>query len=121
VTADGSFVAFASLAALVAADTNDAIDVYGRPVAGGGAGEQLEELQALVATVQLTKPLGRSLAAKLEAAESSLATGDVQGACEELDGFIELVTSQSGKRLAAETAAELLERARGIRAAIGCP
>ena len=34
-SADGSFVAFGSLAPLLADDTNGAIDVYGRPVAGG--------------------------------------------------------------------------------------
>jgi Tol biopolymer transport system component len=198
-SADGSLVAFASLAPLLAADTNGLIDVYRRPVAGGdstppavslpgdlsvpatspagaevqytvtaeddtdpepaiaceppsgstfpigdttvdctatdaagnkatgsftvhvsGAGEQLDELQALIATADLSTSVRRNLGAKLEATETSLATGDVQGACEALKAFVASVNAQSGKQLTADLAAVLLERAGRIRAVLAC-
>ena len=198
-SADGSFVAFGSLAPLLADDTNGAIDVYGRPVAGGdwaapvlslpgdlsvpatspegavveftvtaeddtdedpaiaceppsgstfqigdttvdctakdaagneargsftvhvsGAVEQIDQLREMVAVFDIPKSIRRSLDAKLGAAETSLAAGDAQDACDSLTAFVASVNAQSGKQLTTDFSAVLLERARRIRKVLAC-
>jgi Tol biopolymer transport system component len=198
-SADGGFVAFGSLAPLLADDTNGAIDVYGRPVAGGdsvapalslpgdlrvpatspdgavvestvtadddtdpdpavaceppsgstfpigdttvvctakdaagneasgsftvhvsGAVEQIDQLRELIAAVDISMSVRRSLDAKLGAAETSLAEGDAQDACDSLTGFVASVRAKSGKQLTTDLSAVLLEHARRIGMVLAC-
>jgi len=85
-----------------------------------GAGEQIDDLQALIAAIDISRSVRRNLDAKLAAAEASLAAADVQGACDSLRAFISAVNAQSGKQLTRDLAEVLVERAQRIRVVLGC-
>jgi hypothetical protein len=80
------------------------------------AAEQLERLRASVADAGP----GRSLAAKLAAAQTALAAGDTQRACEILRAFANEARAQSGHTLTPDEAAALVAAAERIGAAAGC-
>ncbi len=82
----------------------------------GGAGQ----LGDLLADVQGAGP-GASLAHKVERAQAALAAGDLTGACQALDSFLNEVRAQSGKKLTVAQAAALTADANRIKAVIGCP
>ncbi len=63
---------------------------------------------------------GRSLAAKVEAAELHVALGHTAGACAILGAFSNEVNAQTGKKLSDVQAASLLQQAEDIEAALGC-
>ena len=85
------------------------------------AAEQLEELAGAVAALAV-QPAGLKTAfgAKLAAAAKALADGDTAAACAALQDFANHVKAQSGKKVAAATAAELIAAAQAIRTALGC-
>jgi len=106
------------------------------PIVGGSSGggdpedpedpeptpaEQLDELRGTVGALAV-QPAGvrTALLAKLDAAASALAAGDVAGACSALQDFVRHLRAQSGKKVSAATAAELTVAADAIRAALGC-
>jgi hypothetical protein len=81
-----------------------------------GASEQLEDLIARVAGLGP----GTSMADKLALAMSALAAGNQSTACEKLGGFANEAQAQSGKKLTAAQAAELVASANRIRAVLAC-
>jgi hypothetical protein len=83
-------------------------------VQGGSA-----QLGDLLADVQGVGP-GKSLAAKVEAAQAALAAGDTVGACAALDSFLAEVRAQSGKKITVPQAQALAADANRIKAVIGC-
>jgi Tol biopolymer transport system component len=86
-----------------------------------GAGEQIDDLQQLLASVtDIPQGVRQSLGAKLAAAGTSLAGDDVEGACDALKGFIAEAAAQSGRRLTADLAEVLIEHATRIRTVLAC-
>ena len=81
-----------------------------------GASAQLADLQTDVTGVGP----GRSLAAKIGSAVSAVSAGRTSAACDALQGFLDEVRAQSGKHVAADTAALLVEDATRIRAVLAC-
>jgi hypothetical protein len=81
-----------------------------------GAAEQLTDLAT---QVQGVGP-GRSLAAKIAAAQQSLARGDTAATCGQLTAFLNEVAAQRGKRLPAVIADQLIADTQRIQAVIGC-
>jgi hypothetical protein len=81
-----------------------------------GASEQLADL---LLAVQGVGP-GRSLADKVQSAQSSLASGNVVGTCSILSAFIHEVEAQSGKHIPAAQASQLMADAQRIRAILAC-
>jgi uncharacterized delta-60 repeat protein len=81
-----------------------------------GADEQLDLL------IEFVTPLGpgTSLADKLLGAKSDLQHGDLPGACEKLNAFSNQVQPQSGKKLTAEQADELIAASGRIRTVLEC-
>jgi hypothetical protein len=82
----------------------------------GGASEQLADL---LQAVQGVGP-GRSLADKVQSAQSSLASGDVVGTCSILSAFIHEVKAQSGKHIPASQASQLIADAQRMWAVLAC-
>jgi surface antigen len=80
-----------------------------------GAADQLSDLYQ---AVQGVGP-GDSLSSKIQQAESYLAAGDIIDATSTLDAFINEVTAQTGKKIPASTAAQLIADARRIQAVLG--
>jgi probable HAF family extracellular repeat protein len=102
--------------------TCDATDAAGNSASASflvtvkGASEQLADLRQAAEGVGS----GTSLADKVEAAQAALAEGDDAGTCEILNAFIKQVEAQSGKKIEAATAADLIADAARIRAVLGC-
>ncbi|HZC69224.1 MAG TPA: LamG-like jellyroll fold domain-containing protein [Jatrophihabitans sp.] len=80
-----------------------------------GAVEQLNDQLDLVGQAG-----GGSFADQLHAVLDDLAAGAMQNACDDLDGYIKHVKSQSGKQLSKTLAATLVTNANRISAVIGC-
>jgi hypothetical protein len=80
----------------------------------------LGTLLQLVQGFNLPKGMENSLVTKLEHAQAALAAGDTATACSLLGAFINETRAQSGKKLTAEQAAEMISRADQIRAVLGC-
>jgi hypothetical protein len=85
-----------------------------------GAAGQIDALLQQVQSITPQPKLGGSLPNKLLSAQASITAGDIQGACDTLQGFINEVNAQSGKKLTAADAAALIADATQIRAALGC-
>jgi streptogramin lyase len=83
------------------------------------AGIEVQGLSELGAAVAGVGP-GTSLADKVARIEADVAANDTQDACGGLAGFTNEVNAQTGKTLAPTDAASLLDRVRGIDAALGC-
>lgn len=66
-------------------------------------------------------PPGNSLAAKVEAAQKSLANGNTSALCGQLDALINELTAQSGKHLTEAQASALITAVQQIKALIPCP
>jgi HYR domain len=81
-----------------------------------GASEQLADLRGTVTGIGP----GASLAAKVNQALASLTTGTVAASCSVVQAFINQVSAQSGKSVAAGTASSLIADATRIRAVLGC-
>jgi HYR domain-containing protein len=107
--------------------TCTATDASGNPATGSftvhvrGAGEQIDDIQRLLVVItDIPRSMRQSLGAKLASAEASLGDGDVKGACDDLKAFTAAATAQSGRKLTADVAAVLVERAVRIRRVLGC-
>jgi probable HAF family extracellular repeat protein len=74
----------------------------------------------LVQGFDLPKGMENSLVTKLEHAQAALAAGDTATACSLLGAFTNETRAQSGKKLTAEQAAEMISRADQIGAVLGC-
>jgi hypothetical protein len=81
-----------------------------------GASEQLSDLARAVKGVGP----GTSLADKVKFIQSSLTAKDTRHACGTLNAFIHEVKAQTGKKIKAGTAANLIAAARRIEAVIPC-
>lgn len=82
------------------------------------------QLTNLIAAVGiLSSPFGptNSLATKLQNALKAINVGDVSGACDLLNAFINEAKALSGKKLATVQASQLIASANQIRAVLGCP
>ena len=81
-----------------------------------GAPQQLVDLLGVVHAVGP----GKSLSAKVTAAQSYLSQGNVSGTCAVLSAFSAEVSAQSGKSTASGTASTLIADAQRIEAVLGC-
>jgi hypothetical protein len=63
---------------------------------------------------------GQSLLAKVQGAQLGYGTGNMNGACGVLGGFVNEVGAQSGKKLSTEQAMTLVTDAETIRQAMSC-
>ncbi len=81
-----------------------------------GAAQQLSDLSQ---EVQAVGP-GNSLAAKVSAARSALASNDTATACDDLGSLIDEVEAQAGKKIPNRTASRLVADSRRIQAVLGC-
>lgn len=74
-----------------------------------------------VQDLKLQQGIENSLLVKLQAALSALAAGDTTTACNNLGAFINEVQAQSGKKIPAQDAADLIKKAEELKKALGCP
>ena len=63
---------------------------------------------------------GGSLTGKVASIQAALAAGDTATACGTLSAYIHQVNAQTGNKIPAATAADLIAQAEAIRAEIGC-
>lgn len=86
-----------------------------------GAGEQIDDLQRLLAVISdIPQSLRQSLNAKLTDAEAALAESDTADACDDLKAFVAQTRAQSGRKLTTDLAAVLIEHAGRARQVLGC-
>jgi hypothetical protein len=102
-------------------------NVFGEDIAFALRGEetvtpeaQVNDLHDLLAGMGLPDGVANSLVTKLLAVLAAIEEGDAAGACSDLRAFVNEVTAQSGKKLTAEQAAELLAAANALREDLGC-
>jgi hypothetical protein len=84
-----------------------------------GSSEQLSDLRTYLAGLPIDSGTKVSLQAKLTAAQSALAAGDLQGALTTLQDFLNATSAQKGKKLTTAQASRLISDATRIRAVIG--
>ena len=92
-------------------------------VAPGAGGPPPPTITTLASDVQgfgLPHGTGRSLLAKLNAAQGNVDAGRLQAACNSLGAFINEVGAQAGKKLDEDQADELVATATVIRQLLGC-
>jgi hypothetical protein len=77
------------------------------------------QLSALLTAVTGVGP-GKALANDVRLAQSYYAASDVQSTCSYLAAFADLVRAQTGKKIDAATASQLLSTASSLTGAIGC-
>jgi Tol biopolymer transport system component len=90
---------------------------------GASPAALLTELIALVETFDLKQGIEQSLDAKLANAKQALEranAGDKATACSVLDAFLGEVAAQAGKALTLDQASQLAEKAKAVKAALGC-
>jgi hypothetical protein len=81
--------------------------------------ELIDTLMAYVSGLGLSKGIQTSLLAKLDAAQSNLARGEVTAATGTIGAFMNEVRAQSGKHISAGQAAEMTSQAQAIVHVIG--
>jgi hypothetical protein len=105
--------------------------VYAAPVADydlfaftfavpNSADDQINDLIELVESFDLPHGIEKSLITKLEDALAAVASGDTATACSSLTAFINESLAQSGKKLTADQATQLITAAQEIKSALGC-
>ncbi|MCA1567065.1 MAG: hypothetical protein LC803_15730 [Acidobacteria bacterium] len=82
--------------------------------------ERIGDLDALVRSFNLPYGTANSLTVKLRAALDALNAGNTAVACAKLADFANHTRAQSGKKLTAAQATQLIDEANAIRAALGC-
>ncbi|HYG10504.1 MAG TPA: hypothetical protein VD835_11190 [Pyrinomonadaceae bacterium] len=82
--------------------------------------ERISDLDALVRSFNLHHGTENSLTVKLRDALAALNAGNTSAACAKLADFTNQTRAQSGKKLTAAQATQLINEANSIRAAIGC-
>ena len=85
------------------------------------AAGQTTNLSALVSSLGLDHGIENSLLAKLSNALAAISAGNLGSACGLLDAFINEVQAQTGKKITAAQAAQLIAAATQIKAVLGCP
>jgi hypothetical protein len=83
--------------------------------------QQLSALERTVSGLGIQAGAASSLNSKLDAALAAANAGNRTAACNNLRAFINEVNAQTGKKLTAAQAAQLLAQANAIRASLGCP
>jgi hypothetical protein len=86
-----------------------------------GAAGQTTNLSTLVLSFGLQHGIETSLLSKLRSALDAINAGNVRIACSLLDSFMHEVQAQSGKKITAAQAAQLIAAATQIKAVLGCP
>jgi Tol biopolymer transport system component len=82
--------------------------------------ERISDLDALVRSFNLPYGTTNSLTVKLRDALNALNAGNTAAACAKLADFTNHTRAQSGKKLTAAQATQLIDEANSIRAALGC-
>jgi dipeptidyl aminopeptidase/acylaminoacyl peptidase len=82
--------------------------------------ERISDLDALVRSFNLHHGTTNSLTVKLRDALNTLNAGNTAVACARLADFVNHTRAQSGKKLTAAQATQLIDEANSIRAALGC-
>ena len=90
------------------------------PRDGPAPQEQLAILEAAVRSLGLGRGPENSLLVKLQGASRDLSIGDTASACEKLRSFVEHVQAQSGHKIPANAAADLITAVQQLRGALGC-
>jgi hypothetical protein len=80
----------------------------------------ITDLVASVEGLDLPHGIEHSLLKKLNGAQKNLDHGNTVGACDKLASFIDQVGSQSGKKIGADDAQELIDEAEAVRDSLGC-
>ncbi len=81
-----------------------------------GAAQQIADLKAYVASLNLGPGLTNSLESKLNAA----AQDPLPGSCSDLGNFINQVNAQTGKAISSQVATQLVATAKRIKSVLGC-
>jgi hypothetical protein len=82
---------------------------------------QITDLIALVQSFNLPGGIANSLITKLQDALAAIAASDTAMACDSLTAFINECQAQSGKKLTADQANQLINSANQIKTNLGCP
>lgn len=82
--------------------------------------EMIADLRIVISDLGLAKGMANSLDSKLRAALSALDAGQTAQACRSLQDLINHANAQSGKKLTASDAANIVAAAVGIRTELGC-
>jgi hypothetical protein len=91
------------------------------PLDGRPPQQQLADLDAAVRALGLEKGIANSLLVKIQGASRDLSTGQTASACGKLDAFVSEVQAQSGNKIPAAAAADLIAAAQRIKTGLGCP
>ena len=81
----------------------------------------IDGLIELIGSFELPQGIENSLLVKLEHAIDALAAGDLEGACDLLQAFINQVNAQTGKKITEMQAEEILDAAAQIQSVLACP
>jgi len=100
---------------------NASIGSFTVTVNAPSASAQTSNLIALVRSLNLAGGTSTSLSGKLQNAISSFASGNTTSACNQVNAFINEARAQSGKKLTASEASQLIADANQILTAQGCP
>ncbi|MFY9579876.1 MAG: thrombospondin type 3 repeat-containing protein [Gaiellaceae bacterium] len=91
------------------------------PLDGRPSQQQLADLDAQVRALGLDKGIANSLLVKIQGASRDLSSGQTTSACGKLAAFVNEVQAQSGNKIPAGAAADLIAAAQRIRMSLGCP
>jgi len=80
----------------------------------------IADLDATIEGFALPHGTSNALRVKLDAAQAALAAGNVTAACNNLQALINQANAQSGKKLTAAQANQIITAAKAIRATLGC-
>jgi len=96
-------------------------DVFLAKLGAASPAEQIGDLIGAIGATGLSTGNANSLTSKLAALQSSIASGNVTAACNQLDAFINEVNADAKThKLSATEAAALIAAADAIRATLGC-
>jgi hypothetical protein len=91
------------------------------PLDGRPPQQQLADLDAAVRALGLDKGIANSLLVKIQGASRDLSGGQTASACGKLDAFVNEAQAQSGNKIPAVAATDLIAAAQQIRTGLGCP
>jgi hypothetical protein len=91
------------------------------PLDGRPPQQKLADLDAAVRALGLDKGIANSLLVKIQGASRDLTTGQTSSACGKLDAFVNEVQAQSGNKIPAAAAADLIAAAQQVMTGLGCP
>jgi uncharacterized repeat protein (TIGR03803 family) len=89
-----------------------------------GAPQQTTSLIGLVQTFNVVQGINNSLDTKLQDAQAAIAaanSGDITSTCGYIGAFINEVQAQTGKKITASQASQLIAAATQLKAVVGCP